>query len=183
MADWPVSVQAAPPRGIINIFGLGQPLGSLSRDFAANPAAAAWPAANRALYLPFIVNDYPVLVTQGWWYMGVQAGNYDMGVYDDRGARLTSLGTTAVPANTNSIVLANFADITLQVGFYYIGLVMSTVTTLTVFRYTTNNTMMRLSGCAQEALGSNVLPNPATYVNALSNSYVPACGLLTDLAA
>jgi hypothetical protein len=179
VSEWPVRLIVPPQRGVISVTqSLGQPVGMISRFFMGPPSAAAWPAANRALYLPFLI-EQPCVCTQLWFYMGAQAGNYDMGIYDATKKRLVSMGSTTVPANTNSMALANIADTALSPGHYWLGIVMSTVTTLTVFRYATNLLLAQSIGVQQEALGSTVLPDPPTFANP-ANSFTPVCGLLLD---
>jgi len=179
---FPVDLINMPQRAVISVNnGLGQPMGMLQRSLGQGaPTGLAWPAANRALYMPFLI-EQPCTCTQLYWYEGgtFSAANYDMGIYDASRKRLVSMGSTAVPNTVSSLVLANIADTTLNPGHYWLGMVVSVAATLLVMRNTPDSRYMQVMGVQQEALGSTVLPDPATFSNP-ANSYLPVCGLLLD---
>src|SRR5574343_386960 len=58
-------------------------------------ASATWSSANRALYSPFrlgcTINVTDMFVANG----STASGNLDLGIYDERGTRLVSSGSTA----------------------------------------------------------------------------------------
>jgi hypothetical protein len=88
---------ARPEYPLFNISALDA-LGSGAR-FAAD-AAAGYPLANLALFIPFSVS-IPVIPITGWAYCGtIAGGNFDIGVYDTAGTRLVSSGATARAAST-----------------------------------------------------------------------------------
>lgn len=64
------------------------------------PASAAYPLANLAIYVPFSVS-HAVTAVEGWVSTGATAGgNFDIGIYDAAGSRLTSAGSTARSVST-----------------------------------------------------------------------------------
>lgn len=84
----------------------------------AQPASAAYPLANLAIYVPFSVSEVET-VTEAWVHTGATAGgNWDIGIYDAAGARLTSTGSVArtVSVVDNSTTLT---DVTLIPGVRY----------------------------------------------------------------
>jgi hypothetical protein len=151
-----------------------------SRTFMGTPGAAAWPAANRAIYAPLIIESW-VLVTQLFIYVGAAAGTADIGIYDVEKKKLVSSGATNT-AGTNTLQLFDVTDTLLTPGNYWLGMDCSTVTTLTLFRWTTNLIILESVGVQQEAVGSATLPATATFANP-ANSYLPVMGCLIDLAA
>jgi len=181
MTVFPVELVERPPRGlIIPAHSLGQPMADIARLFVGTPVSAVWPAANRAVYIPFLVQSRQCVVTQLFFYLDVfSAANYDIGIYDATKKRVVSMGSTAVPNTPATMVLANIADTALLPGQYWLGMVVSVAATLTVFRHATANYLAVASGMQQEALGSTVLPDPPTFAN-LSSSFQPICGLLLD---
>ena len=69
----------------------------------------AYPLANLALFVPFSVS-HPCTAYEGWIETGGTAtGNFDIGIYDAAGSRLTSSGSTASAASTvvNTTTMAN----------------------------------------------------------------------------
>lgn len=133
--------------------------------------AGAWPAANRALYIPFVVETH-VTAYKMAFIVGAQAGNYDVGLYDVLGNRLVSLGSTAVPAA--GLAVADIADTVLAPGVYYMAMNVSTVTTLTVNRTAAITALSQIvCGVKQQAVGAVTLPDPATFANPAS-AFIPA---------
>jgi hypothetical protein len=139
-----------------------------------NYALAAWPLANRAFYIPFTL-DQSALLQQVFWENGGVAGNTCVAVYDvTTKARLVTTGSTANAGATVQIV--NITDTLLTAGCYYAGMVVDTVTTETVWSSLANAAMLRCCGCAQETLGSAVMPATATPVSQISG-FLPMIGL------
>jgi hypothetical protein len=81
--------------------------------------AAVWPAANRAIYIPFEL-EVPATAYKMAFVVGTQSGNYDAGIYDELGNRLVSMGSTAVPAA--GVAVADIADTALEPGTYFMAL-------------------------------------------------------------
>src|SRR5690349_8145597 len=92
--------------------------------------AAAWPAANRALYFPCIVSA-PCTVYKLAVYVGASAGNVDMGLYDEQGAKIRTAaddngGTAPAMAGTSTLQVFDITDQNINPGIYYLAFVCST---------------------------------------------------------
>lgn len=80
------------------------------QNFDSTPASVAYPLANLAIYVPFSVSE-TVTAYEGWVVTGtLAAGNFDIGIYDSAGSRLTSAGSTAKPASAvaNTTTMTNY---------------------------------------------------------------------------
>lgn len=142
-------------------------------EFAVlNFAAAAWPAANRAILLPFVI-DRPQTAKQMFWENGGAAGTTDVGIYDENLKRLVSLGATA---NAAGIQIGNITDTPLIPGLYYMGMLVSTVTTETVWSAAVSIPALRGAGCLQQAVGAATLPDPIVAA-AIASAYLPFLGI------
>jgi len=148
---------------------------------ASQAASAAFPAANRALFVPFTAS-VPILVTRLFSYTGATAnGNIDVGIYtaENAGGRLLfSSGSTAQSASTNALqvfdISAASAALRTLYGEYYLAVAMDNGTG-TLFRWNTGVTVQRDCGCFQMA---TAFPLPTTFTAAqVAASYVPFIGL------
>jgi hypothetical protein len=132
------------------------------------------PTANRAYLSPVRPTDDQLVDTFNW-SCGVQSGNYDIGIYDEDGNRLVSLGSTACPAAGS--VSAAFAAVQLRAGrLYYLAIVF-------------DNTVARINGVAlsstEQARGLNgnylhryyaaqfPLPSTLTLGGGTANTIIP----------
>jgi hypothetical protein len=145
------------------------------RNFAvaANPASAAWPAANRALYIPFSI-PFTFPVTALFWGNGSSAAsNVDMGIFTRTFSRLVSTGSTA--QSGTSAIQSVAASYTLPPGSYYFGITCSG-TTNAIFANTSMTALAgRFMGLLQE---SSALPLPATMTPAqFAATIYPLCGM------
>lgn len=142
--------------------------------FSGTPGLAAWPAANRALYVPIAVPwHYPV--KRMFISIGASAGNIDLGIYNWNKTKVWSAGSTAM-AGTNVNQFINTADIVLAPGWYYLAAVCSTITTATFGR---SNTMsaatMKANGYCEEA---SALPLPTTMtIASVTTNYIALFGI------
>lgn len=170
--DWPTSIlgPTARRRGTLSPLDPEQIIG----DYAIGggglgwSTAAAWPANNRALYMPFTLESQATAFKIGL-IVGTQSGNLDVGIYDLSSVRLVSSGSTAVAAA--GIQIVDIADTALQPGHYYLA--MSCSTTGAQFnRAAPIAQSIRVLGMREESLGSVTLPNPATMSNP-SSAYMP----------
>jgi hypothetical protein len=97
MTDWPQGPLAYPPNTVISSYSRHSPFGQMCA-FQGH-AQNTWPAANRALLIPFRVSA-PWVVRRVFWYNGNDpTGNADMGIYTLDGRRLCSIGSTARTTN------------------------------------------------------------------------------------
>ena len=121
MSDWPgrtdrwgVHTSAISP---LSPLSLGSGFGAVHGS--ASPVSAAWPAANRAILVPFRL---PVIATAYQMIVGCGAtasGNFDAGIYDWYGNLLVSSGTTAKVSGAE--VVLNITDTVLGPGRYYMA--------------------------------------------------------------
>jgi len=144
---------------------------------AGVPGGGAWPAANRALLIPFVLprtaTAYKIHVGNG----GTVSGNLDAGIYSAAGALLVSIGSTA-NAGTNVYQSLDIADTQLTGGtLYYVALVFDNATA-TPLRSQTNARVLAGLGVREKAT-SFPLPDPLTGTAVPTSNYVP--GLFVEL--
>ncbi len=174
MTDWP-STYSLLPGGVISsvstVSGFGQTL------VAGNMTAAAlWPVANKALYVPFYL-EVPLTIYQVGLIVGAQAGNLDVGIYDELGNRVVSKGSTAVGAA--GVQLVDITDTPLTPGTYFMAMCCSDATTASFNRISLPDAQTsRTAGIQEQAVGAVTLPNPATFANPAA-AYVPLLSLAT----
>lgn len=151
----------------IEASGLGKQASSTT-----SPASSAWPAANRAIYVPFVL-PAAYQVTKLWWANGATAaGNVDCGIYSVGGTKLASTGSTA-QAGT-SVVQSVSVSILLQPGSYYMALALSSISA-TILRNVPSSGPLAAMGVAQQATAFP-LPATATFA-AASTAYFPMFGI------
>ncbi len=117
MADFPGAVNC-PPRTLITTCGLNCLASDYAIETGGTIAAALWPSANRAIYVPVYI-EQTVIAYQMAVIVGVQAGNCDIGIYDVSGNRQVSVGSTAVGGA--GIQKFNITDTTLGPGVYFLA--------------------------------------------------------------
>lgn len=172
MGDFPGIAGLYAPRIMISSVGANSPCGESSQICGQAGASAVWPAANRAIYIPVLI-ERTVTITQMAAYNGtVVNGNVDIGICDLSNNRLVSSGAT-LQAGTSTLQVFNITDTTLSPGVYYWSL-MSTSGTATFWRTTVNVLVLNACGAGQEATGGTI---PATITPvAAANSYLPVFG-------
>ena len=138
------------------------------------PGSGAWPAANRALLLPFVVPE-PITIAKLWWFNGSSvSGNVKAaGGRQSDGLVLVQTASTA-QSGTSVVQEADITDTTLAAGDYYLLLAMDN-NTGTMFRGAPSGVALRMAGMAQEALTAFAIPTNLTPAT-LSAGYVPMCG-------
>jgi hypothetical protein len=135
----------------------------------ASPASSAWPAANRAILVPFRV---PVPVTVYQMVMGsgaTAAGNFDIGIYDRLGNRLVSSGATAKSASVEQVL--NITDTALLPGVYYMALAANGTNNYNGWTISGVTPYMKAMGVRQ-ASSAYTLPSTVTFETAAS-AYFP----------
>ena len=143
-------------------------------------AGGVWPAANRAIFLPFMVES-AVTAYMMAIEVTVQSGNCDIGIYDVLGAtRLVSTGSTAVGAV--GIQTFDITDTLLLPGVYYAALNVDNITAAVARSTSVSALWLQSVGVQQQAVGAVTLPNPATLANPAS-AYLPniAVGLKSTI--
>jgi hypothetical protein len=128
-------------------------------------ASAVWPAANRAIYLPVMLEEPIRLVTtQVQNGTAAVAGSWDIGIYTVDGTRLGSTGVIA-QSGVNAPQTINFAaPVFVDRGVSYIAL-MATSASTSVYRFAGGAAGDYLVwGAYQEATGGT-LPATATFAS------------------
>jgi len=168
MSGWPGG-QFTPEKAILATMGLSSAIGRTAIVVGSTPSAGAWPAANRALFIP-VELEFPATAYQMSFVVGTQSGNYDIGIYDELFNALYRKGSTAVPAA--GLGLVDITDTVLVPGVYFIAMNVDNVTAT----FNRNNfgadVMYRAAGMNQQAVGAVTLPNPPTPVGATA-PFVP----------
>jgi hypothetical protein len=145
-------------------------------------ANAAWPAASRAIFVPWFVTE-PTTVTKLAIRIGAKAGKIDLGLYSyvpgtgNEVTRLASTGAVEVPTE-NSAMVGDITDQNLNPATYFVAASANTVTTLTVRRASLNNTLLQTYGCAQVA-SVETLPATATLAR-IESAFLPEIMALTE---
>lgn len=177
MPDFPGVLMNPQPISVAT-FSQTSDAGEASVFFGQAAGNAVWPAANRAIYVPVKV-EMPMTVYTMGVIVGAQSGNLDVGVYDEKGNRLVSSGSTAV--GSVGFQSINIADTALNVGVYFLAMCVSN-TTASFTRWGTAAVALQTVGVQQQAVGVVTLPDPATFANPAS-SYLPlicAYGVATN---
>lgn len=136
-------------------------------------ASAAWPSANRAVYIPFMIGA-PVTIAQMFIHNGATvSGNIDIGIFEESGRRLVNSGATA-QSGTSVLQLFNIADTLLHPGRYYMAISIDNATA-TLLGHTIAGTAQKAFGVLEQASAFS-LPTLATFA-ASTQSFVPLVGM------
>lgn len=142
-------------------------------DAGASFGGASYPAANRAIYMPFSLPVTKPLKSMAVWATTV-AGTFDLGIYDEGcSARLVSQGSASVVSGLNTFTLAT--PFLLEAGVLYHA-AMSHSSTAQFVRFGITVNALRLGGAAQEA-SAHPLPSTATPAQ-VASAYMP--GIILD---
>lgn len=136
---------------------------------ASQAAGQAWPAVNRAIYIPFVVYS-EIIATKMNVVVGTASGSIDIAIYTADQSRLVSSGPTSV-AGSSAIQTLDITDTTLGPGVYYMAM-LCTNTNATFTACTPGAPVTGAFGVLSQAVGAATLPNPATFAAAV-NTYVP----------
>lgn len=139
--------------------------GAVVGNITAN-AGAVWPVANKALFCPFYL-EVPCLAQKMGTVVTTQSGNYDLGIYDERGSKLVSFGGGAVPAA--GLATQDITDTTLNPGTYYMAMSCDN-TTAAFARGNVQLNLQRLAG-VQEMATAYVLPATLTFTTPATNYF------------
>lgn len=175
VSDWQGVVYQQPPILSTTNYLSGGAAGDVASCYISQSGAAVWPAANRAIYLPVVVQRvctaYQFLLN-----VSVQSGNLDVGIYDEWGNRQVSAGSTAVAAA--GVQLVNITDTVLTPGVYFLA--MNCDNTTASFTRGSIATALQLQsyGVQQQAVGAVALPDPATFADPAS-AYFPMLAVAT----
>lgn len=154
---------------------MGQAIVTIGNLAVSNALSAAWPAANTALYIPFYLPG-PILVVKLFSLNGAAvSGNIDMGIYDEKGTRMVSAGST-VQTGTSTIQEFDVTDTIIGPGLFYLAVALDNATG-TLFRASLGSTYLKAMGMQQQATAFP-LPATATFAS-VSNANIPCVALTT----
>lgn len=177
MSDFP-STLSRPQKLTIAPWAASQPFGDsmLGQRLTPPTTAGTWPVANRAIFMPIII-ERPMTIYQLAAFNGVVAGNVDCGLYSYPGSglsatRMASAGTTAM-SGTETVQVFDITDQNITAGIYFLAFVCSTITTATFRRSTPALPAAQIGGVLQQNLAETKLPETAT-LSRPESSYVPA---------
>lgn len=143
-----------------------------------NFVAAAWPAANRVIYVPFTIDTTGIVQRMAWINSGV-AGTSDLGVIDATTLqKMCSIGATTNAGTFQSATPAAAAggSTTLTPGNYYAAMTVSTVTTATIQSAAAPIPNLAMHGVCQDANASSTIPT-APSLTRLTSLYLPLIGV------
>ena len=148
---------------------------ALRYDGTADPAGAVWPAANRAIYTPFEIDQAVTVTALLFEIVAGGAGNAEIGIYNAAGVKQ---GASSGAISTVAAGIKTFATtINLTRGRYYVGLATDGV--LATFRRYAGAgaaaNVLAIAGLKQQA-AAYPLPASATFADAAAN-YVPFAAL------
>jgi hypothetical protein len=147
--------------------GVDNPLGTF--------VAAAWPAANRAIYIP-IKTPCRVPVKRVWLFNGgTVSGNFDLGIFSLSGTKIFSTGSVA-QAGVTTVQYAT-VDWLLPFGSFYLALSLDNATGQLQRSAALTLADQRAAGMLQSAT-SFPLPDLATFA-APASTYIPLFGVTT----
>lgn len=166
--------QYRPPSVLITATSF-ESLGGVLRQLTnATFTSGAWPTANLAIYVPFVLSA-SIPVVKLFAVNGASvSGNVDVGVYDENWGRLFSSGSVA-QASTNTLQALATVTQALAPGRYYLGLSCDN-TTSTFLRWQPSIApLLAGEGVAQQA---SAFPLPSTAVPAVyAQTYLPLFGI------
>jgi hypothetical protein len=165
--DFPLTEGILDHPGIIGSYTDG----SLGDVFLLNSVgASAWPAADRAIFVPFCLSE-PQLVKKMLWFNGpTVSGNTDAGIFDMAGNRIISTGSVA-QAGTSATQIADVTDTLLRPGLFMLAMAADNATGTYRSQSGTNAQTFGAFGL-QQAATSFPLPSSVTYAN-VATGYMP----------
>lgn len=143
---------------------------SLGPAVTSGLVSAAWPASNRAVFVPFRV---PVPVTAYKMACGTgtgTTGNFDLGIYDSAGNRIVSTGSTAKTTASSDRII-DITDTVLLPGLYYMAMATDGTTNYIGVGLIANVAAPKQFGM-REAASSFALPATVTYAT-ISTAHIP----------
>lgn len=136
---------------------------------------AAWPSANLLIGYPVRLFS-PAILTKLWIYNGTTAsGNLDLGVYDARGTKIVSSGST-LQAGTSALQVIDITDTPLGPGDFYVCGAMNGITGTVMMSTWGHNSQGYAQGQIQMV---TAFPLPATATFVLAFNSLPMIGALT----
>ena len=147
----------------------------LGADGGGAGGSLAWPAANRAIFIPLMIQQnitiYKLYTVNG----SAAGGNVDVGIYSKAGSKLVSSGATA-QAGTSALQKFDITDTALTPGQYYFALSCDSTTPTFTRLAPAVADVLSMFGCQQDAAGYT-LPATASFAD-ITSAYLPRCGLI-----
>ncbi len=156
---------------------VGHEIQGLGGTLYASLVSNNWPLANLAIYVPFCLSE-EITVTHLWTANGTGvAGNIDIGIYSQGGARLCSTGSTAQSGTSTVQAIALGTPYLLGAGEFYLALAASSTSALFLSGTPVTSNRGKIAGFAEQT-SALPLPQPATFA-AYTRTYIPLFGLST----
>lgn len=121
--DWPYNDAFLGAGSVISTSG-PESIGGIAMP---GTSSAAWSSANRALYVPFRLDEPRKITKLGIVNGATASGNFDIGIMGPTFAKLTSTGSTA-QAGTLAAQVVDVTDTVIGPGLYYFALAMNGTT-------------------------------------------------------
>jgi hypothetical protein len=145
--------------------------------FWSSVSTNSWPAINKAIFIPFALEEPVTVYQMGYGSSSGSPGSLDMGIYSvaDR-SRIVSTGLFA-PAATTSSKVQDIADTYLTPGYYYLAMVTSNTSNGITSRTPDFRTLATFG--VKECLNAAPLPSGISAGNLVpaSSSYFPIISL------
>lgn len=169
MADFP----EVPPLGDLHTFAISSmsECGLAGTWTATSPANIAWPAANRAIFVPMRLPVPATVYKMATGSGTLTAGNFDLGIYDTNGNLIISTGATA-KTTASSERIVDVTDTRLMPGMYYLAMSADGTDNYTGWAFGSNTAFGKLVGL-REMESAYVLPATATLATYTSNTMLP----------
>ena len=159
---------AFSPNGLpIGTYGLN---GCLNNYLSTSYADTAWPASNRAIFVPIRIVEPTVAINIGVGNGVTVSGNFDVGIFTLDGVRIISSGSTA-QSGAYAFQVVDIADTLLGSGVYYLAVAFDNTTATPIRTTLAQLAMCKMIGIAEM---SSAFPLPATATLATAtSSYIP----------
>lgn len=161
---------SGPGLGVVGV-GSWESLEDILQD-TSGPSNAVWPAANRALFVPFEVWSPMIAKKIAVLNGATVAANVDLGIYNLSGTRLVSTGSQT-RTGASVIQVYDITDTLLSPGVYYMALASNSGTD-TFLRFGLAALRLQVAGVQQMA-SAFPLPASAVFANPAS-AYLPWIG-------
>lgn len=149
-------------------------IGYSLRQWGLSVSSSAYPAANLALYVPFVLSA-PTNIQSVFWITGLTTGgNNDVGIYQEDGTKIVSLGSTARGAASSTITTTSLTDTVVGRGRYYMAFLSDAANNQ--IAWTPAAGLCEAAGVLEQAVGAASLPSTATFA-VTTRAYIPHFGL------
>ena len=133
--------------------------------------STAWGTANLALYIPVFLGTYATVYQMGVTNGTVVNGNFQLGVYNERGVQMCVTASTA-QAGVSAIQKIDVTDTLLTPGVYYLAI--ATNSTTATFNCAATTLIRQAATGVQEQTTAFTLPSPITLGTLSTRLFCPA---------